>query len=251
MKAPRDDSYFADPFSFMNKDGATGILCEHFSGKEQRSCIVTPYGVHTFYDPASHVSFPGTITIEGVQYLLPESSAAGKCELVDVNNLNRKITLLDEPIVDPVLFHHNGLWWLFGHHLNEQNNSALFIYYSESPLSGFKPHALNPVKTDIRNSRPAGNIVNYNGALIRPAQDSAITYGHAIVLNEIVELTTTSYVERPLKRITANPDWEYEKGIHTINAHGESTLIDAKSFRFNFANFKAQFSRKARRISGK
>lgn len=251
MKASRSDSYFADPFSFTNSEGFTGILCEHFSGIQQRSNIVSPFGGHTVYDPATHVSFPGIVTIEEVQYMLPESSASGKCELVELSNVDRKITLVNEPIVDPVLVAHNGLWWLFGHHLNEQNNAALFIYYSDSPVNGFKPHALNPVKTDIRNSRPAGSIEKFKGALIRPAQDSAVTYGHAIVLNEIVELTTTSYLERPLKRIEVNPDWEYDKGIHTINAHGDKTLIDAKSFRFNFANFKAQFSRKARRIAGK
>ena len=247
--APESDSYYADPFSIVNSDNTRTYICEYFSGKDQRSRILIPAST-VCYNPGTHVSFPGIYSLEGVQYILPESSASGKCELVEFGSLEPTI-ILNEPIVDPVLINHDNLWWLFGHKADDQNNAALFIYYSDSPKGEFHPHALNPVKTDIRNSRSAGEIFRFENKLIRPAQDSAVTYGKAIVMNEIVTLTPTSFEERPIKRIEADPVWEYDKGIHTINAHGDKTLIDAKSFRFNFANFRAQFSRKARRITGK
>ena len=250
IEAPRGDSYYADPFTY-NNDGVPVVLCEHFDGKEQRSRIVYPEDHIDVYHPETHVSFPGIVAVNDQQYILPESSASGKCELVNIRNVEEKILLSNEPLVDPVLVEHNNLWWLFAHKLNDQNNAALFVYYSDSPTGEFAPHALNPVKTDIRNSRGAGEIFMHNGKLIRPAQDSAVTYGKAIVLNEIVDLTPASFLERAIGRIEADPMWEYDKGIHTINACGNKTLIDAKSFRFNFANFKAQFSRKARRITGK
>lgn len=250
LRAKKNDSYLADPFA-VKWNGHNIIAAEYFSGDKQRSHLVNAETEETLIEQEYHLSFPLPVDIDGKEYLLPEMSASGTSRLFAVDNPNETRTLLDAPLVDPVLFRHNGTWWLFTHLHNNQNNSALFIYYTHDVNGGFTPHPLNPVKTDIRNSRAAGAVFQHSGKLIRPAQDSAVTYGKAIVLNEITTLTTTAYSEQPVQRITADQRWAYSKGIHTISAYGNQTLIDAKSFRFNFANFKAQFSRKARRVSGK
>lgn len=250
IRAKRNDSYLADPFH-MQSDNKSTIVAEYFSGEKQKSHIVNAETEEILLERDYHVSFPLPVDINGQQYICPEMSASGTHSLFRLNDLNATLNLIDAPLVDPVLFAHNNRWWIFAHRHDEQNNAALFIYHSDYADKGFVAHVLNPVKTNIRNSRSAGAILNINGKLIRPAQDSAITYGNAIVFNEILELTPTSFVEKPFKRIEANEHWEYNRGIHTINSYGDKTLIDAKSFRFNFANFKAQISRKARRISGK
>lgn len=251
VSAKRSDEYLADPFS-INYNGQNILLAELYSYREQKGKIVNTATEETFAASEHHASFPYPIIIEGTQYLLPESSASDQCTLYQVPGNNHAIRLVNEPLVDPVLFQHNGKWWLFAHHLHHQNNSALFIYYSEDVHKGFQPHQLNPVKTDIRNSRPAGPILNVNGKLLRPAQDSAATYGAAIVINEIVELTPHAFREKEYKRIEPHRAWKYNRGVHTLSPFGpDRTLIDAKSFRFNFANFKAEWKRKSRRISGK
>jgi len=62
-------------------------------------------------------------------------------------------------------------------------------------------------------------------------------------------LTTTQYKEIPVYRIAPDKRWDYNRGLHTISPLGvNQTLIDAKSYRFNFANFKAEMKRKLRRI---
>jgi hypothetical protein len=249
LRAKKNDSYLADPFT-MHLNGKPVIVSEYFCGQKQQSRIVNAETEATLLERDYHLSFPVPVSINGKQFILPEMSASGTHQLFSLEN-EETLQLVNAPLVDPVLFQHNNRWWIFAHRSDEQNNAALFIYHSDQPDSGFQPHALNPVKTDIRNSRAAGTIIHFNGKLLRPAQDSAVTYGNVIVLNEIVELTPTAFAERPFRRIEAKRDWEYSKGIHTISPLGNQTLIDAKSFRFNFANFKAQLSRKARRISGK
>ena len=97
-----------------------------------------------------------------------------------------------------------------------------------------------------------GTLIVNNGKLLRPAQDSSRTYGGAIVINEITELTETTFAEREYKRIDPDGKWKYNSGLHTLSPMGtDRTLIDAKSFRFNFANFKSQLKRKSWRIAGK
>ncbi len=250
MRAKQNDSYLADPFN-MSVNGKSTIVAEYFSGSKQMSHIVNAETEEIILARDYHISFPLPVEINGQHYLCPEMSASGTHSLFLMNGVRETLQLVDAPLVDPVMLEHNKRWWIFTHRQDDQNNAALFIYHSEHPDKEFQPHALNPVKTNVRNSRSAGAILNIKGKLIRPAQDSAITYGNAIVFNEILELTPTSFVEKPFKRVEANEHWDYNKGIHTINAYGDKTLIDAKSFRFNFANFKAQFSRKARRISRK
>jgi hypothetical protein len=71
-------------------------------------------------------------------------------------------------------------------------------------------------------ARPAGRIVNFNGRVIRYAQDCAPIYGTEVRAFEITELTTTNYQE-----------WEVDKcpvlgasglgwnglGMHHIDPH--------------------------------
>lgn len=251
VKAKHAFEYLADPFS-INYNGKNILLAELYSYEDQKGRIVNTETNETFASSKHHSSFPYPISIEGTQYLLPESSESQNCSLYRLPGNDSVITLVEEPLIDPVLYSHDGKWWLFAHHLNHQNNAALFIYYSDDVHKKFIPHSLNPVKTDIRNSRSAGPILNINGRLLRPAQDSSRTYGSAIVVNEILELTPHTFREREYSRIEPHRSWDYNKGIHTISPFGpDQTLIDVKSFRFNFANFKAQWKRKSRRMTGK
>ncbi len=263
ISAPDTSDYFADPFCIII-DGKNQIIGEVYSYKRSRGQIqLIPEipksekgvaGGESDFDRShnfswAHQSFPFPVMINGIQYFIPECAESGICQLFEFKGTG--ITLVSEPLIDSVLFQHNEKWWLFAHHQDKQNNAALFIYHSDSVPGNFIPHALNPVKTDIRNSRSAGAILNINGKLLRPAQDSSKTYGGAIVINEITDLTPTSFSEHEVNRIEPNPDWDYNKGIHTISAYGDKTLIDAKSFRFNFANFRAQLKRKSGRIAGR
>jgi hypothetical protein len=51
-------------------------------------------------------------------YVVPEQATEGRVDLyrlnADNNGLEHVTTLLDEPLLDPSLIHHEGRWWLFG-----------------------------------------------------------------------------------------------------------------------------------------
>ena len=52
--------------------------------------------------------------------------------------------------VDPTLFYHNGQWWLAYTDERQLPNVNLFLYYADQLTGPWRPHACNPVKTDIR-----------------------------------------------------------------------------------------------------
>ena len=111
--------------------------------------------------------------------------------------------------------------------------TALYLFYADSPMGPWRPHRLNPVKVDVRSTRPAGRPFRHGGRLYRPAQDGAPVYGSAIVVHEILELTPTSFREVQIARIS--PEWRPGlSGTHTLNAAGSLTAIDARQRRSRF-----------------
>src|SRR5213596_456309 len=57
------------------------------------------------------------------------------------------------------------------------------------PLGPWRPHPGNPVKVDVRSSRPAGGPFLFGGNLYRPAQDCSRTYGGGITINRVTHLS--------------------------------------------------------------
>jgi hypothetical protein len=65
------------------------------------------------------------------------------------------------------------------------------------------------------------------GRLIRPVMNSEISYGHHIVLKEILTLTPNEFEERDI--YTMNPDWAPRlKGMHTFNFNEDLVVYDGK-----------------------
>jgi len=247
-RAKNASHYVADPFA-CSIGGKQTILAEEYSYSTGQGHIINLSTGEKILSKPYHLSFPNVAEIEGENYILAEASANGTLQAFSVLPNGKDHVLINEPIVDPILLQHDNQYWIFGHKLDDQNNAALFLYYSSNVLGPYSPHALNPVKTDICNSRSAGPILLHNGKLLRPAQDSSEGYGSSVVVNEIQVLTTTQYKEIPVYRIAPDKRWDYNRGLHTISPLGvNQTLIDAKSYRFNFANFKAEMKRKLRRI---
>src|SRR5439155_12990002 len=101
-------------------------------------------------------------------------------------------------------------------------------------------------KCDITSARPAGVPFWVAGSLIRPAQDCSRSYGGAITLNKIHELTPTRFREETVASIVPDPRGPYPDGIHTLSFVGDSMLIDSKRhvFRWNAPELNRNFQRK-------
>jgi hypothetical protein len=145
-------------------------------------------------------------------------------------NLMKNITA-----VDSTLFYYNNKWWLFCNMVEYEGaskNDELYLFYAdEIETTNWTPHPLNPIVSDVTNSRPAGEIFIYNGKIIRPAQNSAYYYGYGMTMNEIVVLNEKEYKEKKIDSIY--PNWD--KNIlrtHTFNHKGDLTIIDGRLRRF-------------------
>lgn len=242
-KPHKPDHFIADPFVYSH-EGEQHVLVEDYVLGKGRICrLVEPdageaLGLTVDFDLPYHMSYPCTFCDEGEIYCIPETYQFGKAALYRRVKGNWELvrTLLEGlPVVDPTLFKHNGLYWILFTLQNDGawGNLKLHAYYAERLDAEWKPHLLNPIKCDIGSTRPAGGVVWIDGHLYRPSQDCSTTYGGAVVMNRIVELTPTKFGEVEAARIEPIRMGPYPAGLHTINAMGERTVIDSKKFAFD------------------
>jgi hypothetical protein len=198
-----------------------------------------------------HLSYPQTFANDGTIYCLPEQSQARKVALYRLDPaslaLTSPVTLLEGVAgVDCTIFRHDSYWWILGCDNDDMDQVKLFGWFSERLEGPWCPHPLNPLKTDAAGSRPAGSVFVHDGRLYRPAQDCSRTYGGAVVINEILELSPERFRERWVARIEPKPGSPYPDGVHTISSIGDRTVIDAKRHEFSFGGlWRALVQRRA------
>lgn len=248
---PRTNRFLADPFGQTDGSNIT-ILCEDFDYRRNKGIIssIVFDGERKFSEAkpvmneAFHMSYPYLLLHQGKVYCIPETSDARETYLYRADqfpNKWRKIaTLLSGvAVADPTVFQYEGLWWLMcsGSDLEQGSpgsfNNHLLIWYAEDLTGPWKSHISNPVKTDIRSSRPAGTPFLYKGYLYRPAQDCSKTYGGRVSLNRVLRLTPREFTEEFVRYIEPPKDSPFPAGLHTISSAGIFTLIDGHRFVFS------------------
>jgi hypothetical protein len=185
-----------------------------------------------------HLSYPFVFEWRGDHYMIPETSSARAVKLFRAVDFPTrwefvKDLLTDVSAVDATLFEHDERWYLFAS-VSESGGShseELFLFHAESPLGPWVPHPMNPIVSDVRHARPAGALFLSGSSLFRPAQNGAVTYGHAISVAEVTSLTPTDYSERLAYEI--KPDWLPRiRGTHTISFSDELTVLDCKRMKW-------------------
>ena len=257
---PPKGLYYADPFGFL-VDGNLNIVFENYDYKIRKGIISKVEFVDGKFGrikPAIseefHLSYPFILEENGQIFCIPETAAINQVRLYKRDgasgNFHFERTLLEGfPAADPTVFKYDGLWWLFATH-QAQSNTKLFAFYTDNLSKPFIPHNNNPVKTDIRSSRPAGTPFFDGKNFVRPAQDCSKTYGGRVVLNKIMVLNPFEFKEEAIGFLEPPEKSKYNQGLHTLAAVGNFTLIDGKRFKFNFDNFKFMISRKFGRFPG-
>ena len=185
-----------------------------------------------------HLSYPFVFEHEGETYMIPESSENRTIDLYRCTGFPDKWehvrTLMDGVrAVDTTLHHADGRWWMFTNRCDTEGGTThdeLYLFSAEHFLTDdWQPHALEVVTSDVRSSRSAGAIFEYEGRVYRPAQDCSLDYGYALQMLEITELNQDRYNEVPVSKIT--PDWAPGlSGVHTFNFVPGITVVDAKSY---------------------
>jgi hypothetical protein len=239
---PPAGRFWADPH-VIEKDGQHEVFFEDASQQTGigHISLMSDKGNGSFTPPQVilrrpyHLSYPFVFEWRDTYFLIPESAENRTVELYRAARFPDLWTfehnLMDDiSAYDATLVEHGGLWWLFANVRERDGASSwdeLCIFCADDPISrNWRPHRENPVISDVRRARPAGRFFVENGRLYRPSQDSSRRYGHALNINEVIELNDQSYREIPIEKI--EPDWHRSiMGVHSYSRAGKLTFVDA------------------------
>lgn len=244
---PSKKGYLADPFAFTDKN-KLHIFFEEFIYKNKKGSISYACYENGRFSKKKivikepfHLSYPYLFKYKGSYHIIPESYEANKVILYKAINFplkwkKERILLDNFAGVDNTLFHHNQTWWLFSSNRYDGENSNLYLFFSDSLFGKWKPHPLNPIKTDVRSARSAGTPFKYKGVLYRPAMDCSEQYGGGIILNKILSISKTDYHEIEYIKVQPGQDISFPSGIHTLSQAGKYTVTDGCKENFNFTD---------------
>ncbi len=243
--------------------GSSEILCEEFgvdpaaeSARGRIICLeLDPQEAaitrsRVILAGGEHRSYPGSVQCGEDIVFLPETPARGATQLYLLRADDRleKLCSVGSSLrmADPTLFEHDGRFWIAYTNLDIGEHDNLCLLHAPALTGPWIPHQANPVKIDIRASRPAGPLIAYAGRLYRPAQNCAASYGASIVINRIEQLTPEQFSEVVVREITPSATGPYPHGLHTIALRGDSFLIDGKRQRFRIRIFLSKLRRRLR-----
>jgi len=237
---PPSNRFYADPF-LIKKNETSYIFFEDYSYKEEKGRIsyietkdfITFSDVKPIIDTSFHLSYPFMLEHDGKYYCIPEQYSSGEVALYEAVSFPdkwiKKTTLLkDFPGIDPTIIKYNDLWWMFIANQKDNDSSKLYLFYSENLEGPWNSHKNNPVKIFPKMTRPAGAIFEYNGKLIRPAQNCNKTYGGSTIFYEITNLSTENFKEVFIGELLPNLASQYLDGLHHIVPNNNITIVDGK-----------------------
>jgi hypothetical protein len=240
---PPAGKFWADPF-VVSKDNKHYIFIEEYlyaTGKGHISVLELDeagalLGSAIVIDKPYHMSYPFIFELDDGYYMIPETMDNKTIELYRCRRFPGEwefvMNLMENIIaVDSTLFYHEKKWWMFTS-IDETESwlkpfTELFLFFTDDLFSGtWKSHPGNPIVTDLKASRQAGNIFSHMGRIYRPAQDCSRRYGRAMKISEITRLDEQAYEETPVLDI--EPDWNKSViGTHTINFNDDVIVLDA------------------------
>jgi hypothetical protein len=239
---PPKDRFWADPFP-IERGGRYFVFFEELmyaTGKAHISVIeVDRAGRCSRPVPVLerdyHLSYPFLVEHAGELYMVPETGQNGTVEVYRCVSFPdrwrlEKVLLEGAYTADATFHQEEGKWWMFVGIYSKGSESTegadeLHLYHSDDFFGPWKPHAANPVKSDVRSGRPAGGLYRTAGALYRPAQIGVPMYGAGVSVNKVLRLTPDEYLEKEVETIIPqHPSGIL--GLHTLNRAGPLTVID-------------------------
>jgi hypothetical protein len=246
---PPRDRYWADPFA-LEKNGRYFVFFEELpfrTGRAHISMVEIDRATGKASEPVRvlerdyHLSYPFLLEHEGQLYMVPETAQNRSVEIYRCIDFPRRwklerVLMQDLRCVDATLHRAADRWWMFANAAapgSRMFDDELHLFHAERLLGDWQPHARNPVKSDARCARPAGQLYWRNGTLYRPAQICAPLYGSGLSLNRVLRLTPQEYAERQVERVLPAAQ-EGLLGLHTVNRAGDLTVVDGFTRRSRF-----------------
>ncbi len=248
--------YLADPFPWF---GCDRILCEEMpltngvgrivSVSEAGGKLSTPTVI---LDDGAHRSYPCTFSEDGTVYCVPENRLRGGTQINELDNNGTLIKVCDVAphacLADPTLFRWADRFWIACTDLDLGGHDNLCLLHADDISGPWKPHARWPVKIDVRGARPAGSIFKADGRLFRPGQDCAATYGAAVAIHEIQELTDSVFSETLVTTLKPDRNGPFPHGLHTLVHDGERFWVDGKRFILDLGTLRQKLLGRATRF---
>lgn len=235
----RELNFAADPFP-IRWQGRSMLFYEQLDYRTNRGEIYArefdrsgPIGepIHALAEPW-HLSYPHLIEHDGTLYMLPEASTSKALSLYRCVEFPHRwecvAHLLDDvEIADATTFRHAGRFWMTSVIRDGAGgySDTLVIHHAHDLLGPWEQHAQRPVLIDSRCARPAGAVVEREGALWRPAQDCSTGYGKGLALARIDALDQTSFRQTITRVISPDHNWPGSR-LHTLNRSGPLEVID-------------------------
>jgi hypothetical protein len=233
--------FVADPFPIPGTGGARVLVEELAYGSEkgrisEMRASVEGGPLDTIVPLTSnsiHQSYPFVFLADGEAWMIPECRESGRIDLFRLDPRSGEWGFVQTLIsgieaVDATVCQFDGRWWLFHSGAGVPGAWSLYVWHADSLLGPWTPHKGNPVKTDVRSARPAGNFFLHEGRLYRPAQDSSVSYGSALAINQIERLTPTQFRESVVRRVVPDPNGPYPDGLHTLSSADGWCVLDGK-----------------------
>jgi len=201
---------------------------------------------------AHHLSYPFIIEDGADVFMLPEAYKSGKLTLYRARNFPNGwepvCDLLDGPAIDASVVKHAGKWWMFYAQPGPDRRAMkeLHAAFADSLTGPWTPHPLNPIRNALDSARPGGAPFMHAGALYLPTQDCTRTYGGAVNILRIDELTEKVFRCSLTRTLSA----EGFDGLHTLSACGEVTLFDVKRIETSSQRLWIDLTRRWRRAMG-
>ena len=240
LPRPEPLTYIADPF-VAERDGVRALFVESFDYHNERGAIDAlvlddddrVVRRARVIDIDTHLSYPYPVEIDGELYLVPENCSGNEVALYRCvsfpDRWERESALFPAfDGVDTTLVAHGGRWWAFCTRYSRGSTLALNAFHADSPRGPWSPHALNPIVVDVSSARPGGQPFTVDGVLYRPGQDCSDSYGGALAIARIDELTPTAYRETIVQRHGARGFGRWNAGIHTVSFTRGRIVVDGK-----------------------
>jgi len=232
----------ADPF-VVARDGRTVVFVEQLVHARKRGHIaaVELLGASKYrmlgpvIAEPFHMSFPYVFEHKGRLYMTPETTEANACRLYECTRFPLEWTyrgiLCERPLHDPIVFEHEGLWWLFGTEcVGGREATFLLAFWADNPLSGtWSPHQCNPLVVDPQTARNGGILFDAGGDPVRVRQaygfGASAAYGECCSLARITKLTPRAFEEQQIAEIV--PEFfPGIRGCHHMSGNDRWTTYD-------------------------
>lgn len=239
--ASADGAFVADPF-VVSRGGEDFLFAEALvDGGPKGHIVVARLPAQTqsvlfehVLTEAHHLSYPHVFEHDGEMFMMPETAQAGKLSIyraVDFpTRWEKHCDVIDDArVVDATIVQRADRFYLFCTLVPPNGSSwdELSIFHGPSVFGPWTPHALNPVKSDVRGSRMGGRFRIIRDRLLRPAQDCSTGYGAKLAWYEVTTLTPDTCTERRIGEWDPKVFGDFT-GLHTYDAHGDIEVLDIK-----------------------